>query len=481
MEFDLAVVNGTVIDGSGEPKYRADVGIADGRIAAIGVLGTDRARSVIDAEGLIVAPGFIDAHTHDDRAILATPDMLPKISQGITTVIAGNCGISLAPLCHCAPPAPLDLIDDGQAYVHPTFSAYLQAVEARPPAVNAAFLIGHSTLRVAAMAGLDRQASADEITVMRKLLQEALDAGALGVSTGTFYPTAACATAQEIKEVCLPLRERGGILATHMRDETDRILSSIEETCDIGRYLGVKTIISHHKIAGRPNWGMSGQTLNLIARHMQEMDLGLDCYPYNATSTTLRPERVQLSSRVLITWSTPHPEMAGRYLSEVADRWGLGLEEAARQLVPGGATYFTMDEADVQRILRFDDTMIGSDGLPHDARPHPRLWGSFPRVLGHYCRELGLFSLEQAVRKMTGLTATQFGLADRGFVRPGMSADLTLFDAATVMDTATFDDPVSPAAGIHVVINNGERIWEGQRFTGRYPGKVLRYRPPETC
>jgi N-acyl-D-amino-acid deacylase len=207
---------------------------------------------------------------------------------------------------------------------------------------------------------------------------------------------------------------------------------------------------------------------------MQQQPVALDCYPYEASSTVLSASRLSMSSRVLVAWSTPHPECAGRDLSQVAAGWGVSAEEAVRRLQPAGAIYFMMDERDVQRILAFPETMVGSDGLPHDASPHPRLWGTFPRVLGHYSRDLGLFPLEVAVHKMTGLPAARFGLNARGRIEPGAYADLVLFDPATVIDSATFESPVRPAAGIHLVMVNGTPVWRDGGATGERPGRVLR-------
>ena len=473
--YDLIVRNATIIDGARTPRYGGEIGVRGGLIAAIGDLRGAHAEVEIDAGGRIAAPGFIDAHTHDDRLLLSDPQMTPKVSQGVTTVIAGNCGISLActPVRGTATP-PLDLLDgEGSWFRFPSFAAYREELAARPAAINAACLIGHTTLRCAVMDDLGRAADPGETTRMRDLAREALVAGAIGVSTGTAYPPAAAAPTAELIEVCRPLAEYGGIYATHMRNEDDRVIESIEESCRIGRELGVPIVISHHKTAGKANHGRSAETLALIRRRMEGQAVALDCYPYVASSTVLRYDRLEQSSRIIVTWSKPHPELAGLELAEAARRLGVSKAEAVERIKPAGAIYFMLDERDVQRILAFDETMIGSDGLPHDARPHPRLWGTFPRVLGHYARDLGLFSLEAAVHKMTGLPAAKFRLAGRGVLKTGNHADITIFDAATVIDGADFQDSTRPARGIEAVIVNGEIVWGGGAPTGKRPGRIL--------
>ena len=476
MRYDLVVRNGTVVDGMRTPRYRADLAVAGGRIAALGSI-PERGKNEIDASGLVVAPGFIDAHTHDDRLMLSAPDMAPKVSQGVTTVVAGNCGISLAPAPRgMKPPVlpPIDLLDDaGGWFRFPTFRSYVEELRARPAATNCALLVGHTMLRAQAMDDVQRPASAGEIRTMRAMTEEALEAGAIGVSTGLYYEPARAAPTEEVIEVCRPLAEHDGIYCTHMRDEGARVIDSLEESFRIGRELGVPVVISHHKVVGTPNHGRSVETLPFIERAMRSQRIALDCYPYCASSTILSYSRTLVAATTLVTWSRPHPEFAGRKLDEVAASMGVGIEEAVANLLPAGAIYFSMDEADVQRILAFEHTMIGSDGLPHDAAPHPRLWGSFPRVLGHYSRGLSLFPLETAVHKMTGLTARSFGLEGRGVLREGAFADIAIFDAGTVDEAASFARPIQPAKGIETVIVNGAVVWKDGKPTGARPGRVL--------
>jgi N-acyl-D-aspartate/D-glutamate deacylase len=467
-----------VIDGSGGPSQSCDVAVAGGVIAEIAPPGTLRGDVQMDLDGRVLAPGFIDVHTHDDRYVLATPDVPAKVSQGVTTVVTGNCGISLAPLFDVEPLAPLDLLGERAMFRYATFASYLQALDLHPSAVNVAPMVGHTTLRIGCMPGLGedmgRPANAQEIEQMRLKCTEALNAGAIGVSIGTFYPPASSATADEIVQVCAALTHSGAVLTAHLRDEGNHIDTALREVFAISRRLEAPLVVSHHKIAGLCNHGRSVQTLGLIDAVARDQDVSMDVYPYTASSTMLRWERVQMSARTLISWSRSHPELSGLTFEEACARLGLQGEAAVQAMLPAGATYFLMNQDDVDRIMCHPLSMIGSDGLPHDQRPHPRLWGSFPRVLGHYVRERKLLSLEQAVHKMTGLSARRFGLQRRGLIKQGHAADLVVFDPLTIHDEATFDDPVRTSAGIHSVWVHGHRVWADGLSTGARSGRTLR-------
>ena len=475
--FDLVIRNATIVDGTGAQRFVSDVGIDGDRIGRIGDLAGSVGRQEIDLAGAVLAPGFIDVHTHDDRLLLSSPDMTPKLSQGVTTVITGNCGISLAPFPGGPPPhvvPPLNLLDGSvRSFRFRTFGDYLCVLREQPAAINSAALVGHTTLRIGAMASLDRPAGQAEIAVMRDRVAEALESGAIGVSTGLFYEPAIAAPCEEVIEICRPLTDHAAIYCTHMRCEGDQINASLEETFRVGRELGVPVVISHHKLIGRANYGRSIETLARIKAAMQTQPVCLDCYPYAAGSTILSADRAASSERVIVTWSRSLPEHAGRDLAHIARDLNLPVDETITRLLPAGAIYFRMHEDDVQRILAFDQTMIGSDGLPHDDSPHPRLWGTFPRVLGHYSRGLGLFSLEQAVHKMTGLSARNFGLADRGEVREGAYADLVLFDPDSIAAAATYESPQLPAVGIQTVLVNGAVAWCAGRASGSRTGRAL--------
>jgi N-acyl-D-amino-acid deacylase len=470
----LVLRGGTVVDGTGASRFVADVRIEGERIAAVGAHLATHDADALDATGKIVAPGFIDVHTHDDQVVLAAPQMLPKVSQGVTTVVVGNCGISLAPLVHTDAPPPLNLLGGSDKYVYPTMAAYVAAVDAARPAVNVAALVGHSTLRVATMNDPYLPATPAEQSRMVELLREGMDAGARGLSSGVFYATGAAADIDELSLLARIAGDAGGVYTAHIRDEFDKVIESLDEAFATGRRGDLPVVVSHHKCAGPQNWGRTVQTLAHIDAARVQQPIALDMYPYIAGSTVLRKEMVDGVIDIMITWSTPHPETAGRMLADIAADWSCTQQEVCERLEPGGACYFQMREDDVQRVLKYPATMIGSDGLPHDQHPHPRLWGTFPRVLGHYSRDLGLFSLETAVHKMSGLSARQFKLDDRGEVREGAYADLVVFDAASVKDVATFEQPEALAIGIDCVLVNGAIAYRfGHAATGR-SGRFLR-------
>jgi len=482
LRCDLIIRDATIFDGTGAARFTGDVGVSGDRIAAVGDLGSASADREVIATGRAIAPGFIDAHTHDDRAVLCGPEcMLCKMSQGVTTVVVGNCGISLSPARMCARPVPpLDLLGDESWFTFGSFGEYADRLARDPSPVNTFALIGHMALRVEAMNGDTQRAATDrEAEHMRQRLAEALAEGASGFSTGLYYPPNMMAPTDEVIAVAEALRQARALYVTHMRDEANDILLSIEETLRIGRAVDAPVVISHHKCSMPENFGRSGETLPAIDRGAAGQRVDFDVYPYAAGSTVLMPHRLRPDVPVQITWSVPHPELAGRMLDDIARQWGMDPKSAAERLTPAGAIYFQMDEPDVQRIMAHRLAMIGSDGLPHDSYPHPRLWGTFPRVLGHYARDLGLFSMEEAVRKMTGHTADVFGMVDRGVIRAGAYADLVLFDPATVRDAATYDEPTRPAEGILETWINGQSAFvAGKGATQARAGRlVTRGRP----
>jgi N-acyl-D-amino-acid deacylase len=471
--YDVIFRDALIYDGTGAPPRRGNLAITGERIAALGSVSPNEAKEVVEAGHLALSPGFIDAHTHDDRIVLDAPEMLPKISQGVTTVVTGNCGISLAPaVFQDDPPPPMNLLGGAEAYAFPDFAAYAAALQAAAPAVNVAALIGHSALRLATMADIRRKANEGEISRMQSMAAEAMANGAAGFSTGLFYPTNAAADRAEVAAIARCFAAAGGIYATHMRDEFAGVLDSIEESLATSADAGIRLVISHHKCAGPANWGRTTETLPRLEDAARRQPVNLDVYPYAAGSTNLRQDLVTPDYPIRISWSKPHPEMTGRMLVDIAAEWSCSLHEASVRLDPAGAIYFQMHEDDVRRVMRSPIAMIGSDGLPHDAHPHPRLWGTFPRVLGHYARDLALFSMEEAIHKMTGLPARVFGLKGRGSLAPGNYADLVLFDPGAVIDRATYDSPRLMAAGISRVYVNGALTFREGAGIARRAGRL---------
>jgi N-acyl-D-amino-acid deacylase len=491
--FDLVILGGRVVDGSGAPGFAADVGIRGDRIAAVGDLSAARAGVRVDAGKHVVAPGFIDVHSHDDGAVLLHPTMDFKLRQGVTTDVVGNCGLGAAP--HAAATAVLRAFHPGRTF--PAWEGhrgYRAALESEPPSCNVGVLVGHNTLRGAVL-GLRRDApSAGELAAMQELVREGMAAGALGFSTGLVYEPGRHATTEEVIALARVAGEAGGLYATHMRDEGARLLDSIRETLRIGDEAGIPVQISHHKAAGRESWGLVRASLGLIEEaRARGLDATADQYPYTAASTVLAAVLQQRGlsggaggggvgrmepGDVRVASAPGHPEWEGRTLVELAATLGCDAETAARRVVdeaPGATAIFEiMNEDDVRLVMRHPTTMIGSDGLPSlEGKPHPRLYGTFPRVLGRYVRALGVLALEEAVHRMTGLPARKFRLADRGAVREGAFADLVVFDPATVCDTGSYDDPHRFPAGIPHVLVNGRFVVRDGAHTGARPGRCL--------
>ncbi len=472
--YDTVIRNGQVADGTGAKLFAADVALKGDRIAAVGTPGSLKGDNEIDASGKVVAPGFIDVHTHDDTYIIDNPLMAMKASQGVTTVVCGNCGISASPYGRSDIPHLISLSVKKTENLGKTFAEFAGKVDAARPAINGAFLVGHSTLRFDAMnLDVNRRATASEIGAMREQLDLALEQGAIGMSSGLFYPPAMAATTDEVAEVAMPLGKWGAVYTAHMRDESEDILKSMDETFEIGRRAGAHIVVSHHKCAGRSNFGRMRETLPKFSDAMKQQEIAFDVYPYVAGSTILRKDMLDRADKVLISWSDSVKGVSGRDLRDIAKEMGCSVDEACDRLQPAGAIYFMMDEKDVQGAMSHSGAMIGSDGIPFDTHPHPRLWGTFPRVLGHYSRDLKLFPLEDAVRRMTSYSARHFRLAKRGEVKAGFYADLCIFDPTTVIDTASFEKPISPAKGIDTVFCNGAIAWHDGKPGGGRTGRAL--------
>ena len=528
--LDLKIEGAQVVDGTGAAGQRTDVGVRDDVIVAVGDLSRQHAGRSLNASGKVLAPGFIDMHSHSDWALWDNRRAESKIRQGVTTEVVGNCGFSPAPVVS-------EFLDDlrgfalylpqGLDFSWRSFGEYLQALDRGGLALNVAQLVGHGTLRIGAMGFARRPPTAAEVTAMQSLLAEAMDEGAFGMSTGLIYAPGSYSDTAEIVAVASAAARRRGFYASHMRGEGATLLPAVKEAITVGREAAMPVQISHLKAAGRPNWGKVADALTLIdAARAEGLDVLADAYPYTASSTSLRtllPDRVleggldgmlkrlrdpgerariraditgtggeSMALRVgwdniMLVGMRTRRDAEGRRLSELAAArtsepvdtlLDLLLDENGR----GSVILFQMDEQDLRRALAHPAVMIGSDGsslAPTGARaatkPHPRSYGTFPRVLGEYAREQRTLTLPQAVHKMTGLPARRLGLTDRGVIRVGARADLVVFDARRVVDVATYDDPHRYPAGIEHVLVNGRFVIKDGEHTGSLPGRVLRH------
>jgi len=519
-EFDVVLAGGNVVDGTGAPAFTADVGLRGDRIARIGSIASRSATRVLDIRGLCLAPGFIDIHTHSDRSIFEWPGAESRIRQGCTTEITGNCGSSAAP--RVAP-----VTDDDDKGPKPTWTdvrSYAEAWRTNDAALNQALLVGHGTLRRTVLGDVDRAATAEEIAQMSRMLEEGLEQGAIGLSTGLEYVPGIYTPAAEIEALAAVVARRGGLYASHMRSEEEHLLDAVREVLAVGRKTGVRVQISHLKACGKPQWSAQDAAIELIERARAEgVDVMADCYPYAAYSTTLTillepwsreggaeailarlgdPEqRARMQREIgphverdpgefeaIVISSVNGPEMqpcVGKSLVQIAQMWSVEPAEAYLRLLEQskadvGYVGHAMSESNVERVLALPFVMIGSDGRSMaptgralDDKPHPRSYGTFPRVLGHYCRERKLFDLPTAVRKMTAMPAERARLADRGRIQGGCAADLVAFDAAHIADRATFEEPQLFPIGIEHVLVNGELVVEAGQVTGARPGVWL--------
>ncbi len=489
--IDLAIRNVRVLDGSGGAAFDADVGVDDGRISSVGKVGA--ARAEVDGRGACLAPGFIDTHAHDDGAFFRHPGMEFKLAQGVTTVVSGNCGFSAVP----ADPEQDSVAASGGilAGLEGAFTdldGYFEAALERKPAINNLMLVGHNTVRALVMGMEKRSPSAAELAQMRGHVERALEQGACGFSTGLIYRPGRWSATDEIIELARLAKPYDALYTTHMRNEGDHLLSAVEETLQIGRAADVHAHISHHKSAGRANWGKVRDSLARVDRALADgQRVTLDVYPYTAGSGRMveyfnldNPSR-ELAEAIRIASCPAFREYEGRMLTDIAGELGIDVTDAVRHVLtaPRGdrtiCIQFIIDEADVETNLAHRDMMVGSDGIPDlRGRPHPRLFGTFPRILGHYVRERGVLTLEEAVRRMTSLAAATFGLEGRGRVEPGCWADLVLFDPDTVADGATYDEPKQPPVGIPLVVVNGVIAHRDGIASGAGSGRMLRYRRP---
>jgi N-acyl-D-amino-acid deacylase len=538
----LLIQGATLLDGTGAPGSVGDLLVEDDRIAEVGAtsLAPDE---VLNAKGLVVAPGFIDMHSHSDFSLPVDPDAAGKILQGVTTEVVGNCGLGLQPAN-----AQVDALYDrilplvfgesgGDARCSPTLAHYRARLAASGIAVNAAPLIPHGNVRCAVLGMAERAPTATEIEAMRQLIAQGMDEGAFGLSTGLVYPPGAYAETEELVSLAGAVAPRHGMYATHMRNEGPRLIESVAEAITIGERAGVAVQISHHKALGRLNWGKVKTTLRMVDdAAARGLDVHSDVYPYTAGSTVLSqmfvplwafegsndkldqrvrdpatrakivrdaqdlhlgfidlprwlrflPKRMllplmtfTLGRSVIISSVKRQQRYEGMTLGAIAKERGRPLHEAVLDLLAEedfGVTAIAhvMSEKDVRTVLKHPRTMVGTDGMPtRDGKPHPRAYGTYPRVLQHYVGELGLLRLEEAVHRMTGMVARKLGLRDRGVLAPGAMADLVIFDPAHVRDHATYADPRRSPDGIAHVLVNGAHAVKNGKATGKRAGAVL--------
>jgi N-acyl-D-amino-acid deacylase len=526
--LDLKLEGGLVIDGTGTAGGRADVGIRDDTIVAVGDLGREAAGNRLNVSGKVVAPGFIDVHSHSDWRLWGNRRAESKIRQGVTTEVVGNCGFSPAP-------ASTEYLAElrGFALALPramdfgwrSMGEYIRAFDREGTAVNVIHLVGHGTLRIAVMGCARRAPTAGELQRMQALLGAAMDDGAWGLSTGLIYAPGSYAETDEIVSLARELRRHRGLYASHVRGEGATLLDAVGEAIRIGREADVSVQVSHIKAAGRPNWGRVADALALVdAANAEGLDVAADVYPYTASSTTLRTllpdwtleggldalvkrlsdprERARIRAdverpgaqgiaarvgweSVMVTACARRPDAEGRRVADIAAARGTEPLDAVMDIIAdeggqGRVILFQLDEGDLRRALVHPRVMIGSDGYAlapsgeaSGGSPHPRSYGTFPRVLGTYTRDERLLGLPQAVHKMTGLPARRLGLRDRGVIREGARADIVVFDARRVADVATYEDPQRYPEGIEYVIVNGRAVIKGGQHTGSLPGRVL--------
>ena len=486
MPSDLVIRNARIIDGSGSAGFMADVAVNDGRIAAVGNVRSGGRE--IDAKGQVLSPGLVDTHSHDDGAFLRYPDMSFKLAQGVTTDISGNCGFSTVPNEPGREYMPGDISGPGSGWTD--LDSFFEACMAKKPAINNAMLVGHNRVRAHVVGMEKRLATAAEVAEMRGHVARAMDQGAVGFSTGLIYEPGRYSDTEEVVALASECRPYSGIYATHMRNEGDKLLEAVDEAMHIAREAAIPLHISHHKSAGRRNWGRVGESLAKVdAANAAGMDITLDVYPYTAGSGPMwqyvNLERIdtEWAKGVMIASCPDYRDFEGKMVPDIAIEQEWSIDETVREIVtsPNGrkviCIHFIIDEADIETNLRHRKMLIGSDGIPElKGNPHPRLFGTMPRVLSRYVRERKVLSLEEAIRRMTSASCERFGLVDRGLVREGYWADLVLFDPETVQDLATYENPKQEPAGISMVVVNGQVAYEAGKHTGVGSGQMLRFK-----
>jgi len=528
MSYDIIIRNGKVITGSGGPWIYADIGIKDGVIVKIGYLGKAMAEKVIDATGKFVTPGFIDMHNHSDHHILVYPTAESALMQGVTTIVIGNCGLSAAPVS----PKTIDLYKSYWAQIahgltiEPTWKTleeYVEVVKRAKPAINIVPLIGHGTVRLAVMGFESRAPTTEELDEMKKLVRESMEAGAFGMSLGLIYPPGSFASTDEIIELAKVVAEYKGLCTFHIRGESYNLINAVKEAIEVGEKAGVAIEISHHKAAGRDNWGKVKETLKMMeeARRIG-IDVTCDVYPYTAGMTMLsatlprwvheggverllerlkdpetRKKIIDFIEKEVTTWenfiklagwegivisySKKCKECEGKSIAEICRAKGKDPYETLFDILIQDEAKTTMiihlmSEDDVITVIKHPLSIIGSDSwiTPAEGKPHPRFFGTFPRIIKRYVKELGVLRLEEAIMKMTAMPAQKVKLSDRGLIAPGFKADIVVFDYEKIEDKATFEEPAVYPTGIEYVLVNGAIAVEEGRPTGIRAGQVLK-------
>jgi N-acyl-D-amino-acid deacylase len=517
---DLLIRGGTVIDGTGAPAYRGDVAVTNGKITDVGTFTGRRAMRMIDARGKVVSPGFIDIHSHSDESMLVNSAMESALHQGVTLVVCGNCGGSSAPVQGLAAEEAdkeYERLGVKRTWTH--FYEYAAEVERNGASINVCSYVGHGTLRMSVMGAAARAPTPLELAAMRALLARAMEEGAIGLASGLIYPPSAYGTTDELASLCEVVRASGGLYASHIRNEGEKLLDAVDENLEIARRSKVRVQLSHHKASGQKNWGKVKESVTKIEDARRSgLDVQADQYPYTASSTGLavtipnwaheggstaltarlrdqavrkriRDEETETGrawDRIVIARARHHPEYSGKSVADLAKAAGKDpLEWTCDTLVEHeGAVdivHHSMSEDDVRHVMAQPWIAIGSDSranAPYGplsfGKPHPRSYGTFPRVLGRYARDEKVVTLVDAVRKMTSLTAKHMRLRDRGAIRVGAWADLVVFDPETVADVATYDDPHRYPSGIEHVIVNGAMAIESGETTAERAGRFLR-------
>jgi len=526
--YDVLILNGKIVSGMGNPWYWGDLAIVRDKIVRIGRLAREEAGRVIDAKGCVVSPGFIDGHSHSDLFVFLDPKAEQKVMQGVTTENLGMDGMSVAPIDekniadwrkHLSGVTGNPRID----WTWESLADYFDAIDALPPSINITSYVGLGTIRLKVMGMTDREATPEEIAQMQQIAAQAMEEGARGISSGLIYSPNQYQTMAEMIEIAKLVQKYDGIYDVHLRSEGDRLFQAMEEAIEIGRQSGISVLITHFKVSGKKNWGLSEKALDMLDHARQEgVDVTISQYPYSAGSTMLQAvippwyhakgpdelvrmlhedrESVKKDLRERTDWenlsakngwesilvssveSDANKTYEGKSIVDIASMRHLAdPEDAALDLLVEeelavGMIIFHIDEKDVVRIMKHPCVSFITDGLLGGNKPHPRVYGTYPRILGRYVRDQGVLSLEEAVRKMTSLPAEKLRLNGKGVISEDFDADITVFDPDTIIDNATYEIPRQFSSGIEWVIVNGQVVVERGKHTGVTPGRTIRTR-----